>query len=109
LVLPRQTTQDLLRIAHEAVTNAFKHSGCETVTVRWDRIGDRLVLSVSDDGCGLATESLTTASLHGHFGLLGMKERATKLGAELAILSPPGPAGRGTTIRVTLTQPNPDS
>ena len=109
LVLPRQTTQDLLRIAHEAVTNAFKHSGCETVTVRWDRVGDRLVLSVSDDGCGLATESLTTASLHGHFGLLGMKERATKLGAELAILSPPGPAGRGTTIRVTLTQPNPDS
>jgi signal transduction histidine kinase len=109
LVLPRQTTQDLLRIAHEAVTNAFKHSGCETVIVHWDRVGNHLVLSVSDDGCGLATESLTNASLHGHFGLLGMKERATKLEAALEIISPSSHAGKGTTIRIAIAQPNPDS
>jgi signal transduction histidine kinase len=104
-VLPRQPALSLLRIAQEAVTNAIKHSGCHAIRVAWHRHGGTCEMSISDDGCGLATDTLDAASRHGHFGLLGMKERATRLGAALRIESPPAGGTRGTAVRLSLPAP----
>jgi signal transduction histidine kinase len=55
-------------------------------------------LTIRDDGCGFdVSQALPTAA--GHFGLLGMRERAEKISAALQIQSAPG---QGTTICVTV-------
>jgi signal transduction histidine kinase len=109
LTLPQSTATTLVRIANEAVTNAFKHSGCSTITVHSHQTADHCELTITDDGCGVAPGSLNQASLHGHFGLLGMRERASRIGASLTIESPPSPAASGTTVRVKIPYPNPST
>ncbi|MGH9558378.1 MAG: two-component regulator propeller domain-containing protein [Bryobacteraceae bacterium] len=92
--LPADVEYNLVRIAQEAVANSVKHSGARTVEVALD-CGPRSVhLSVKDDGSGFVENGKT-----GHYGLIGMKERATHIGAEFALASAPG---RGTTISVVL-------
>ncbi len=90
---------NLLRIGQEAVTNAVKHArpGCVTVLLQF--CPQLVRLSVVDDGCGFEpNHSFLNGS--GHFGLLGMRERAQALGSHLEIDSKPG---RGT--RVVLEVP----
>jgi len=87
---------NLVRIAQEAVTNSVKHSGARTVEVALDYSAKALHLEVKDDGSGFS-ESGNGQS--GHYGLIGMKERASHIGAELELASAPG---RGTTISVVL-------
>jgi len=90
---------NLLRIGQEAVTNAVKHArpGCVTVLLQF--CPQLVRLSVADDGCGFeSNNSFLNGS--GHFGLLGMRERAQALGSHLEIDSKPG---RGT--RVVLEVP----
>jgi signal transduction histidine kinase len=53
-------------------------------------------LSVRDDGQGLTARE-GTAPDGGHFGLVGMRERATSVGASFAVRSMPG---RGTVVRL---------
>jgi signal transduction histidine kinase len=55
-----------------------------------------LRLSVHDDGSGFPENG---HSKNGHYGLIGMKERASHIGAELELATAPG---RGTTISVVL-------
>jgi nitrate/nitrite-specific signal transduction histidine kinase len=57
------------------------------------------VLSVRDDGCGIAQEVLTAGEKEGHWGLPGMRERAEKLGAELRVFSQPG---EGTCVALRV-------
>jgi ligand-binding sensor domain-containing protein/signal transduction histidine kinase len=87
---------NLLRIAQEAVTNSVKHSGARTVEVALDYSARTLRLQVKDDGSGFAENGNGTT---GHYGLIGMKERASHIGAALELASAPG---RGTTISVVL-------
>ena len=54
-------------------------------------------LSVKDDGAGFARDG-NGGSQPGHYGLIGMKERATQIGANLELASEPG----GTTVSVLL-------
>ena len=54
-----------------------------------------LHLSVKDDGAGFADKN----GKSGHYGLIGMKERASHIGADLDLASAPG---RGTTVSVVL-------
>ncbi len=86
----------LLRIAQEAVGNAVRHAKPTRLDVTWRSEGDRLRLTVSDDGRGF---DVTAPPPAGHFGLIGIHERAVRIGAELRVESQPG---RGTTVRVTL-------
>jgi signal transduction histidine kinase len=86
---------NLVRIAQEAVTNSVKHSGARTVEVMLGFTPKALHLSVKDDGAGFADKN----GKSGHYGLIGMKERASHIGADLDLASAPG---RGTTVSVVL-------
>ena len=90
--------QNLLRIAQEAVTNTVKHAHAKEVRIRLDLEPSRLSMVVADDGNGFEqTEAFS--EIGGHFGLLGMRERAERLGGELHLASQPG---QGTKVEVTV-------
>ena len=88
------------RIAQEALSNAVQHAQAQhvVVAVRCDPEG--LILSITDDGVGFVLpprpDVLTRA---GHFGLVGMQERVTRLGGVLQIDTAPG---QGTRITARL-------
>lgn len=88
----------LLRMGQEAVANAVRHAQAARITVllRYDE--REVMLEVKDDGRGFdPSEALATAA--GHFGLLGLRERANKLQGRLRIESQPG---AGTLVSVTV-------
>jgi signal transduction histidine kinase len=99
--LPPQTENHLLRVALEAVTNAFKHAAATRVTVDVTFEPNRVRLEVRDDGRGFDADRAPAPS-SGHFGLFGMRERADKLRGELSIQSRPG---AGTDIRLVVPVP----
>ncbi len=86
------------RIAQEALNNAFQHAEAENVIVRATSEG--LVLSVIDDGVGFDLPSRPDVLTQvGHFGLMGMRDRATLLGGSFHIETAPG---EGTWVIVQL-------
>jgi len=93
---PAETHAHLVRIAREAVANAVAHGGAAAVRVRlrYDRGAVRL--TVHDDGCGF---DATRAAPAGHWGLVGMRERAARAGGTVVIDSAPG---AGTTVTAVL-------
>ncbi len=97
--LPEVVEENLLRIAQEAVTNIVKHSGATTVAIRLEFERDAVSLEIRDNGSGLVAGRV---SLHEsrHFGLLGMAERAKRIGGRLDVAGPPG---EGTSVRVRLS------
>jgi signal transduction histidine kinase len=105
-ILPRSVSLHLLRIAQEAVTNALKHARCANIKVTWEASPSGFTLTVSDDGTGLPQETNDQASQDGHFGLLGMRERALRLHGVLEILSPPPDGVAGTAIRIIIPKPS---
>jgi signal transduction histidine kinase/ligand-binding sensor domain-containing protein len=72
----------LFRIAQEAMTNAIKHSGGNRVDVRLSYDGGSTTLVIRDNGRGLSAENGTEGL---HFGLQGMRERAERIGGQLAV------------------------
>jgi signal transduction histidine kinase/sugar lactone lactonase YvrE len=96
--LPEEMEQHLLRIAQEAVTNTVKHARARQVEIRLALEPRRLSMVVSDDGEGFE-QSEAFSEIGGHFGLLGMRERAERLGGELHLASQPG---QGTKVEVTV-------
>ena len=88
---------NLLRILREAVNNAVKHSGADTISVTLHNMPDALTLTIRDDGSGFDRDHAGPGP--GHYGLIGMKERASQIGATLEVESQPG---AGTTISVIL-------
>jgi ligand-binding sensor domain-containing protein/anti-sigma regulatory factor (Ser/Thr protein kinase) len=89
---------NLLRIAQEAVTNSVKHSGARAIEVELNRNESGVRLSISDDGCGFGRDGKFGIEPL-HYGMVGMKERASQIGAEFDVASTPG---RGTQIRVNV-------
>ncbi len=89
---------NLLRIVQEAVTNAVKHSGAQKIDVELRYHQDRLTLGVRDDGRGVPMDKAFSVGA-GHYGLLGMRERADRIGGHLALESN---NGAGTAILVEL-------
>lgn len=85
----------LLRIAHEAVANAARHADPESIQARLIYAPDSVTVEIKDDGCGFDPNA---PAPRGHFGILGMQERANKLRATLSVESS---IGGGTTVRVT--------
>ena len=97
--IPDLITGNLLMLAQEAITNAFKHAKPARIHVSVSYREEELVLAVADDGIGFDVSSAAGAG-DGHYGLQGMRERAKRLGAELKITSAPA---MGTTIEVHLS------
>jgi signal transduction histidine kinase len=88
---------DLLRIAREAATNAFRHGDATEVSISLTR-GDAVVLRIADDGVGFVPEAVIPGVFSG-FGLTSMRERAERAGGQLHVHSEPG---RGTVIEVRV-------
>ena len=96
--LPEEMEQHLLRIAQEAVTNSVKHAHAKEVRIDLAMERDKLQMRVADDGEGFE-QTDAFSEVGGHFGLLGMRERAERLGGELRLRSEPG---EGTEVQVTV-------
>jgi signal transduction histidine kinase len=79
----------LLRVMQEALTNIVKHSAARTVRLTLAYEPRRVRLSISDDGRGFVVHP-DLHSYEGHWGLLGMRERATQLRGTLSVQSTPG-------------------
>jgi signal transduction histidine kinase len=89
------------RIAQEALNNAVQHAQAQSVVVGVRYAPEEgLTLSVTDDGVGFALASrLDILTQAGHFGLVGMQERAMRLGGTLQVRTAPG-AGTQVTVRL---------
>jgi signal transduction histidine kinase len=99
--LPMAMETNVLRIGQEAVTNALKHAGARWIRVELVYEPEKCLLRISDDGEGF-DPSAPVAHL-GHFGLLGMRERAGKIKGWLQIHSRPG---GGTVVEVVVPIPS---
>lgn len=99
--LPQQAALPLkitvYRLIQEALNNAFRHAGGKGQNVRVHGEGQFLVVEVSDTGEGF--DVAKTASLDGHLGLRGMRERVESLGGTFRIASE---TGKGTRILAHL-------
>jgi PAS domain S-box-containing protein len=105
--LPPTIEITLYRIAQEALTNIFKHAQAKRVSLLLDRQPDHVALIIEDRGRGFQAEATLQkngASINGHLGLLGMRERAILAGGTLEIESTPG---AGTTIYTRIPLPAP--
>lgn len=99
--LSDKAANELFRIVQESLTNVTRHAQASRVRISLEANATRLLLLVDDDGCGFDPAQ---ARSKGHFGLLGMQERALRLGAELSIESQPG---TGTRLRLSMPLENP--
>ena len=95
--LSEDVEHNLLRIAQEAVTNALKHAHPSKITVRLLGNDHNLTLRVSDNGCGFEPED-AFVGMGGHFGLIGIRERAERIGGELRLESQPGAWNSGRSF-----------
>jgi len=86
----------LLRIAQQAVANAVHHAGASRIRVRLVYSAGFVTLEIADEGCGFDSQRPLPP---GHFGILGLRERASKIGAEFSLESG---IGSGTVVRVSL-------
>ncbi|HZF30909.1 MAG TPA: two-component regulator propeller domain-containing protein [Gammaproteobacteria bacterium] len=86
-------------IAREALSNAFRHAGAGTIEAEVGYAKAALHVRIRDDGQGIGAAVLDAGGTPGHFGLIGMRERAKKLGAHLDVWSKPG-AGTEVDLRV---------
>jgi signal transduction histidine kinase/ligand-binding sensor domain-containing protein len=93
---PATLGAEIVSIAGEAMANARSHSGCRTVWVICDYGARELRVGVRDDGRGFDPSQATPT---GHWGLIGMRERAASIGARLTVTSAPG---AGSEVVVVL-------
>jgi signal transduction histidine kinase len=84
-------------IVEQAITNAVRHAQAQTVQLLMDFGIRGLRISIRDDGRGFVPEHATSEATH--FGLLGMRERAREIGAEVRVRSAPE---RGTTVSILV-------
>ena len=99
--MDRECALTLFRIFQEALTNVARHAEATEVRVTLSESGTGRVLTVHDNGHGLAEDALSKPASH---GIRGMRERARELGGDLSVQSRPG---AGTTLVVTIPKPVP--
>ncbi len=90
----------IYRIAQEALSNSVRHAQANRISLLLEFRGDTFILVVRDDGAGFSPpERPRELGAMGHFGLMGMFERAELIGAQLKINST---SETGTQIRIEL-------
>jgi signal transduction histidine kinase len=85
-------------IAQDSITNALKHAQATEITMHLSATADAIILRVADNGQGFAPAAATTGQ-PGHFGCMGIRERARKIGAEVSWHSE---VGKGTRVTIVL-------
>lgn len=99
---PIMQERELWQIAREAITNVERHAQAKRLWVTWSFDGSAATLEVRDDGVGIRESRARPDS----YGMLGMRERAASIGADLAI----GQANpRGTFVKLTIEGTGSDS
>ena len=78
---------EIYKIAAEALRNAFRHSQARQIEVEIRYDNEQFRLRVRDDGKGVDPAILSSQVSEGHFGLPGMRERATLIGGKLVVWS----------------------
>lgn len=96
LELGSERSTMLFRVVQEALTNVERHAVARSVRIDVGLEQDRLLLSVVDDGKGIAPERLDNRE---SWGILGMHERSRHFGGVLTITGAPG---QGTTLQLRL-------
>ncbi|MEI9852913.1 MAG: ATP-binding protein [Sphingomonas sp.] len=93
------TLEDVERIAAEAIRNAVNHAKASHIWIflHWGR--RELTLAIRDDGVGMPASILKDGERTGHFGLVGMRERAERIGGKLEVASR---ERAGTEVTLTL-------
>ncbi len=89
---------NLLRIGQECLANAVRHGQPRHIDLQLEPGPDFVRLRIADDGAGFDPEQVKQ-SHNGHFGLRGIRERSSQIGAEVALKSEPG---RGTVVTITV-------
>jgi len=97
-----QTTTAVFRIFKEALTNVSRHAEAQRVCVRIDVSADAVSLEVSDDGKGIDPGAMHNPK---SLGLLGIRERAGRLGGSVCI-GPCKPRGTRVTAQIPLVKPS---
>jgi ligand-binding sensor domain-containing protein len=93
--LPAARQAEILRIVEEALANVRNHAQARSVLLELDYGWRQLGVAIRDDGHGF--DAKRQWGQVGHWGLLGMRERASRIGAWLVVESRPG---SGTVVRV---------
>lgn len=95
---PVAVRYELTRILHEALRNVQRHAGASRVDIWVVREDNLARLVIRDDGQGFdVPDELGVLRVDGHFGVLGMVERARTVSGHLTVRSAPG---QGTTVDV---------
>ncbi len=98
--LESQKETILYRVAQEALNNALYHSQATNIKLRLVFETQGVLLRVEDDGVGFAVPtSYALFTQQGHFGMMGMYERALQINAQLDVISTPG---QGTSVQLIL-------
>jgi signal transduction histidine kinase len=101
--LSAEAEQSLLMLIREALHNALRHAAPRSLSVSLTFNRRNLQVEVRDDGCGF-DPSVIDSPNGPHYGLIGMRERVSKLGGDFRIASAPG---EGTTVRLNIPIPKP--
>ncbi len=97
--LDARVEREVLRIAQEALNNVVRHAAATKTGVDLHYSDEALLLTIEDNGVGFGMDAV--AKLDGHFGLVGMKERAAVIGAVLEVRSEMG-KGSVVSLRVEV-------
>jgi len=88
----------LLRIGHEAITNAVRHADATVIRIELQFGREMVVLRVTDNGRGFRQQDVLSC-LDGHYGLTTMRERAEEIGGQFTLTTAPD---RGTVVEAVL-------
>ena len=99
--MPPGMEREILRVGQEAIHNVKRHADAKHLNVQLEYGPAEVALVVRDDGRGFSTEG-GADSPPGHYGLIGMRERAQAIGGTLEVTSE---LGQGTTVRLHVVTP----
>ncbi|KQV82583.1 hypothetical protein ASD15_11355 [Massilia sp. Root351] len=98
-VLVPRVYEEVHAIAREALFNAARHAHACQVQLILDYRPDALIVMVRDNGCGIPPTQSPACGPPGHYGLVGMRERAAAIGAAYTLVSAPG---KGTSAHLEV-------
>jgi ligand-binding sensor domain-containing protein/signal transduction histidine kinase len=90
---------EVYRVSREVVRNAFAHAAAAHIEVEIRYGQDQLRVRIRDDGKGIDPKILADGGRPGHWGISGMRERAQRIGAQLAFWSQ---LAAGTEVQLTV-------
>lgn len=97
--LETECVEETIAVVEEAMANVERHANARTITIETKFNRRRLSVTVTDDGVGIPEETAQAMRREGHYGLVGMQERASKLHGTLSLARI---APHGTKVVLTV-------